>query len=189
MVVSTLSCEFCGVLVVSFWGFWKHQPSQFPSLMPHSRKSSLHVPGWLLQTLVGWRGSCGSEHRCLREGVGPNCLWVKQRVEGVQFSYFLKDGLVFSDWKMMGCWLCIVFIYIYLYVVLDWFNVHPEDLAEIYLADKGLCFRWVVQPPPHIRLFFWRELEVAVTQWRFCLVDPPSKMIWTSFREMEVRWG
>lgn len=114
MVVSTLSCEFCGVLVVSFWGFWKHQPSQFPSLMPHSRKSSLHVPGWLLQTLVGWRGSCGSEHRCLREGVGPNCLWVKQRVEGVQFSYFLKDGLVFSDWKMMGCWLCIVFIYIYI---------------------------------------------------------------------------
>ena len=42
MVVSTLSCEFCGVLVVSFWGFWKHQPSQFPSLMPRLKAGSLH---------------------------------------------------------------------------------------------------------------------------------------------------
>ena len=38
----------------------------------------------------------------------------------------------------------------YIYNVLDWFNVHPEDLGEIYLVDKGLGFRWVVQPPPHI---------------------------------------
>lgn len=82
----------------------------------------------------------------------PTAMSETQRVEGVQFFASFKRWLiVFSDWKMMGCWLCIILIlYIYIYVVLDWLNVNPEDLGEIYLADKGLCFRWVVQPPPHI---------------------------------------
>lgn len=184
MVVSTLSCEFCGVLVVSFWGFWKHQPSQFPSLMPRLKAGSLH---FMSLDDFSKRLSDGTVPVAPNTGVlekvwDPTAMSETQRVEGCSFSYFLKDGLVFSDWKMMGCWLCII----YIFVVLDWFNVHPEDLREIYLVDMGLCFRWVVQPPPHICLFFWCELQVAVTQGHFCLVDPPSKMIWTSSREMEV---
>lgn len=112
MVVSTLSCEFCGVLVASFWGFWKHQPSQFPSLMPRLKAGSLH---FMSLDDFSKRLSDGTVPVAPNTGVlekvwDPTAMSETQRVEGCSFSHFLKDGLVFSDWKMMGCWLCIIYI-------------------------------------------------------------------------------